>query len=152
MNFAVSVRDVAAFVGAPAIKAPVIGARANTDPKIGSAGWDLLPKLGSSGCKGALLYDGRDKTNTGRLKRYDLNCDGKAETAFWYPDDPNKAFEILIDQNGDGSIDVWIEDTNRDSLWDVSYYDTDFDGKIDLIGYHYDGRLQASRFERYASR
>lgn len=141
MNFAISVRDVADFIGAPA----------DTHPKTVSSGLDILPKR-SSECKGVMVYDGRDKTNTGRLKRFDLNCDGKAETVFWYPDDPNKAFEILVDRNGDGVVDVWIEDTNRDSLWDVSYYDIDFDGKIDLIGYHYDGRVEPSRFERYASR
>jgi len=81
-----------------------------------------------------------------------MDCDGKADTAFWYPDDPGQSFALLLDMNGDGVIDIAIEDTNRDGKWDISYYDTDFDGKFDLVGYHPNGDVRASRFERYDPR
>ena len=44
---------------------------------------------------------------------------------------------------------AWIFDDNRDERWDVSYWDTDFDGKPDLIGYHPDGRRHPTKVEKY---
>jgi hypothetical protein len=35
---------------------------------------------------------------------------------------------------------------------DISFYDTNFDGTFDLKGYHPDGELAASRYEKYAAR
>jgi S1-C subfamily serine protease len=131
LNFAVSVKDVATFIA--------------TRPERES-------ERDKPGCKAALLYDGRDKANEGRLLLVDTNCDGRADATYWYPDDVSKPYQLLLDTNHDGKVDVIVEDTNRDGKWDISYHDTDHDGTIDLVGYHPDGKLQASRFERYASR
>ena len=136
MNFAVSVKDVASFIAAPASR---FEAQKSS------------PESQKSKCKGVVLFDGRNKENTGRLKRLDMTCDGKADSFFVYPDDPKKPYQLLLDMNGDGKIDIFIEDTDRDGKWDVSYYDTNFDGKIDLIGFHPDGDVRASRFEKYAA-
>lgn len=137
MNFAVSVKDVASFIASPESRVSLPESR---------------PEAQNSKCKPVVLFDGRDKDNTGRLRRIDMTCDGKADAFFVLPDDPRKPYQLLLDMNGDGKIDISIEDTDRDGKWDVSYYDTNFDGKIDLIGYHPDGDVKASRFEKYASR
>jgi hypothetical protein len=57
----------------------------------------------------------------------------------------------LLDSNFDGKVDIIVEDRDRDGKWDISFHDVDFDGLIDLIGYHPDGALAASRYEKYAS-
>jgi hypothetical protein len=82
----------------------------------------------------------------------DTDCDGQADASFWFPDDVSKPFQLLLDTNHDGKIDIIVEDTNRDGKWDISYHDIDHDGIIDLVGYHPDGKVQPSSFERYASR
>ncbi len=131
LNFAVSVRDVAAFLAART---------------------DRAAEGDRSGCRAAALYDGRDKANKARLIRVDTDCDGKADASFWYPDDVSKPFQVLFDTNHDGKVDIIVEDTDRDGKWDISYHDTDYDGTIDLVGYHPDGKIRPSRFERYASK
>jgi hypothetical protein len=68
------------------------------------------------------------------------------------PDDPTRPILLFIDGNYDGKIDIIIEDTNRDGRWDISFHDVDHDGKIDVIGYHPDGEIKPSRFEKYAAR
>jgi hypothetical protein len=49
-------------------------------------------------------------------------------------------------------VDIEVDDLNRDGKWDISFYDTNFDGTFDLKGYHPDGELAASRYEKYAAR
>jgi hypothetical protein len=39
--------------------------------------------------------------------------------------------------------------SNRDGKWDISFHDVDFDGIIDLVGYHPDGKITPSRYESY---
>lgn len=55
----------------------------------------------------------------------------------------------LIDSNYDGKVDIIVEDLDRDGRWDISYHDVYFDGVIDLVGYHPDGDIVASRYEKY---
>jgi hypothetical protein len=68
------------------------------------------------------------------------------------PDDKSKPVSAFLDSNLDGNVDIVVEDNNRDGKWDVSFHDVDFDGLPDLIGYHPDGALAASRYEKYARR
>jgi S1-C subfamily serine protease len=133
LNFAVSVIDVMAFLN-------------NTPP--GKPGQTVVSK---SGCKPMQLYNGRDSANEGKVVQIDANCDGVAD--FWLStlDDVSKPISAFIDSNFDGKIDIVVEDTNRDNRWDVSFHDVDFDGNVDLIGYHPDGKITPSRFEKYAS-
>ena len=49
-------------------------------------------------------------------------------------------------------MDIVIEDRDRDGKWDISFHDVDFDGRTDLVGYHPDGKLAASRYEKYAAK
>jgi hypothetical protein len=74
---------------------------------------------------------------------------GRGDAIFTKPDDKTKPITAEFDSNYDGKIDIIVLDRDRDGRWDVSYYDTDHDGKIDLVGYHPDGNIKASRYEKY---
>jgi S1-C subfamily serine protease len=133
LNFAVSVEDVSAF-----LKSPSKGA---------------VPRQASKqSCASRQLYEGRDQGNTGGQVDFDTNCDGKADRLLFIPDDKSKPISALIDSNFDGRTDIEVDDINRDGKWDISFYDTNFDGTFDLKGYHPDGGLAASRYEKYAAR
>jgi hypothetical protein len=66
-----------------------------------------------------------------------------------YYDDPKRPHTAYIDSNYDGKIDITVEDTDRDGRWDISYHDVDHDGTFDFVGYHPDGRIMPSRYEKY---
>jgi len=51
--------------------------------------------------------------------------------------------------NGDRKIDKKIYDKDGDGKWDYSSYDVDYDGTIDLLGFHPDGDINASSYEKY---
>jgi S1-C subfamily serine protease len=131
LNYAVSVEEVLSF-----LKSATRDAMAAKEPS----------------CKVAQLYDGRNRSNDGRLIQFDTNCDGKVDFTVVILDDTSKPITGLIDSNHDGKIDITVEDTNRDGKWDVSFHDVDHDGKIDVVGYHPDGKITPSRFEKYAQR
>jgi S1-C subfamily serine protease len=129
LNFAVSIVDVNAFlqtVGVQQIKRP-------------------------STCQTVKIYDGRDSQNVARLVQFDTNCDGKADYSFVTPDSTAKPISAHIDSNFDGRTDISVEDRNRDGRWDISFHDLDFDGLVDAVGYHPDGKMTPSRFEKYVT-
>ncbi len=126
LNFAISIEEVAKFLKSP-----------RTSPREKIA------------CEPVQLYDGRNKENTGRIRQIDSNCDGKSDLAIVVPDDPSKPIQALFDTNYDGKIDTIVDDFNRDGLWDVSFYDSHFNGHIDVVGFHPDGQITASSYEKY---
>lgn len=128
VNFAVSVEDVLDFL------------RPSND--------QAEPPSKSS-CDPVRLFDGRNKKNNGRLVLIDTNCDGIADVALVTPDDVNEPIQALIESKYDGKIDMIVDDFNRDGLWDVSFYDTQHNGSIDMVGFHPDGKIKASWFEKY---
>ena len=103
-------------------------------------------------CEPARLYEGRNQANNGDLTQMDIDCNGDTDVTILVPDDQGAGVQALIDKNSDGEIDIVVEDTNRDGKWDVSYHDVNSDGLIDLVGYHPDGKITPSRFEKYAAR
>ena len=78
-----------------------------------------------------------------------MDCSGKVNASLYIPDDKSKPVVFALDKNGDGEADAWIFDENRDGKWDFSLWDIDFDGKLDLIGFHPDGGLKLTRYEKY---
>jgi hypothetical protein len=52
----------------------------------------------------------------------------------YVPDDPTKPVEFRIDSNHGGKVDTVNFDTDRKGKWSYSLWDTDLDGKPDLIG------------------
>ena len=149
LNFAVSVKDVAAFLQGAA----VADAQSADRPPVGSTGGHggTPPRVAKT-CTPVTLYDGRTKKNDGHVVLVDANCDGRGDAILTTPDDKSRPITAEFDTNYDGKIDMIVEDLDRDGRWDISYYDTDHDGKIDLIGYHPDGNIKASRFEKYAEK
>ena len=129
LNYAVSVEEVLTF-----LKSVSRDSHASTEQK----------------CKVVQLYEGRNRSNDGRIAQYDTNCDGKVDLTYVMLDDKSKPNTALFDSNHDGKVDIIVEDTNRDGKWDVSFHDVDHDGRIDVVGYHPDGKITASRFEKYA--
>ena len=110
------------------------------------------PAARSQPCEARRLYEGRDPENQAGLVNFDTNCDGKVDSSLFIPDKKSEPVKLVIDSNSDGKADVVVLDTNRDGKWDVSLHDVNFDGVTDLVGYHPDGKLQASRYEKYAAR
>jgi hypothetical protein len=96
-----------------------------------------------------VVYEGRTSSNDAFIKNVDLECSGRVDATLYVPDDSTKPVEFRIDSNHDGKVDNVIFDTDRKGKWSYSLWDTDFDGKPDLIGYHPDGELKPSRFEKY---
>jgi S1-C subfamily serine protease len=76
------------------------------------------------------------------------SCKGVKATLH-VPDDKSKAVVFRVDTNNDGEVDGWVFDEDRDGKWDYSLWDTDFDGKPDMKGFHPDGKLEPSRYEKY---
>jgi hypothetical protein len=129
LNFAVSIVDVNAFL------------------QITPASIQQVKR--PSTCQTVKIYDGRDSQNVARLVQYDTNCDGKADYSFVTPDDMSKPISAHIDSNFDGKTDISVEDRKRNGAWTISFHDVDFDGQIDLVGYHADGKLTPTRFVKY---
>ncbi len=146
LNFAVSVKDVATFLHSAA----VADAPSADGPPVGSTGGHGgAPSHVAKKCTPVTLYDGRTEKKDGHVVLVDTNCDGRRDAILTTPDDKSRPITAEFDTNYDGKIDMIVEDLDRDGRWDISYYDVDFDGKIDLIGYHPDGNIKASRFEKY---
>ena len=133
LNFAVSVREVEKFLAAAEGGA--------FEPKVAAAT--------SKPCEGKVMYEGRNQKNDAFIRNVDLDCSGRANATLYVPDDKSKPIVFRIDTNHDGKVDAEIYDVDRDGKWDYSLWDTDFDGKPDLIGYHPDGKLKPSRYEKY---
>lgn len=132
LNFAVSVDDVKKFMAEP------VGRTAIREP--------VFPR---PKCKPRLVYDGRNKQNDAHIKLVDLFCTGRANAVLIVPDDVHKSIGLWLDTAGRGHPDMWIYDANRDHKWDYSLIASNHDGKVDLIGYHPDGGIVPSRYERY---
>ncbi|HEY2134457.1 MAG TPA: trypsin-like peptidase domain-containing protein [Xanthobacteraceae bacterium] len=182
LNFAVSVKDIAAFLAAPAQVASVPPAAKPEPPRLSDApppqqvraspsqdgraapsqdGRTTLPRPATKasippGCKPRQVYDSSldpaVKPGADHRVGIDTNCDNIADITIVTPADKSKPILALIDSNYDGRIDIIIEDIDRDGRWDISYHDVDFDGTIDLIGYHPDGSPVPSRYEKYAAK
>jgi hypothetical protein len=132
LNFAVSLIDVNAFLNESNRKKDGI---ANS----------------KSACKPTQLYNGRDEKNEGTVIQIDTNCDGIVDFHVHTLDDLSQPIRAFIDSNFDRKTDIVVDDNQRDGRWDMSFHDVDYDGNVDLIGHHPDGKIAPSRFERYAS-
>ena len=95
------------------------------------------------------IYSGNNKDNTVFVTGYDTDCDGKANFEVRIPVDKSKPISWAFDRNGDGKPDLIVFDYKRTNYFEFSLHDVDFDGTWDLVGYHTDGKLKATRFERY---
>jgi len=133
LNFAIAVEEVQDFLKRAQAQGGKRAAAAETKPA----------------CTPVELYSGRNKKNDGYLVQFATKCDKFADFSIYTPDDPKRPIQALVDSNHDGKIDILVEDRERRGRWAISFHDVNYDGTIDLVGYHPDGKLKPSRFETY---
>src|SRR5260370_1425792 len=115
----------------------------------GSTGPRLSSATEKSGKAVKVMYEGRGASNDAFIRNMDLYCAGEVTAPLRVPDDKSKPIVFRADTNNDGKVDAWVFDEDRDGKWDYSLWDTDFDGKPDMKGFHPDGKLEPSRYEKY---
>ena len=136
-NFAVSIDEVKSFL-------------ARSENRVADAiSPKVSPKLSANTCKAKELSRGENSEKTGTVIRFDLDCDGVVDSEFRTPYDINKPIQYVVDRNDDGTLDVIVFDMKRNGKWEFSFWDNDFDGAWDLVGFHDDGSIIANRYESY---
>jgi S1-C subfamily serine protease len=128
LNFAVSVDNVRRFLTEPA---------------------KPMPQTSENSCEPKEMSRFRNKENNAAVISYDLNCSGRVNANYIVPDRKTDAIMLSLDRNGDGRPDVLFFDFKRRGKWDLSFWDAKFEGRWTLVGYHDDGSLKPTRFERY---
>src|SRR5215469_12642822 len=115
--------------------------------------WPIVPgtltRIEGSTCERKEISRFRNNENNAAVVSYDLNCSGKANANYIVPDRQTDAVMLTLDRNGDGKPDVIFFDFKRWGRWDLSFCDAKFEGQWTLVGYHDDGTLKPTRFERY---
>lgn len=133
LNFAVSIDDVRNFLSRKESRILPAKQAVNNDKK----------------CEWRTVYEGKTDDKTGDVIAYDTQCSGKADLEIVAPNDTSKAIYLRADRNLDGKADLLIYSFARNDKWSMSYWDNDFDGKWDSVGYHPDGEITPSRYEDY---
>jgi S1-C subfamily serine protease len=128
LNFAVSVDNVRKFLAEPA---------------------KPMPQTSEDSCEPKEMSHFRNKENNAAVIAYDLNCSGTTNANYIVPDRKTDAIMLTLDRNGDGRPDVIFFDFKRRGKWDLSFWDAKFEGRWTLVGYHDDGSLTPTRYERY---
>jgi len=139
LNFAVSIDSLKHFISQDGNRYASVVSKSTTEAST----------AGGGKCEASVLGERRNETNNATEVLYDNNCDGKADAYLSLPDDPKKERSLSISTRHNGEIDAVIVDFDNNGKWDESYWDIDGDGKIDLIGYHDNGELDPSRYEKY---
>jgi S1-C subfamily serine protease len=132
LNFAVSIDDVKNFLTRTADRYSSTNEKAKSEK-----------------CEWKTVYEGKSEDKSSEVISFDTKCSGKADLEMVRPFDASKPFYLRADRNLDGKIDLLVFSYNRNEKWSLSYWDNDFDGKWDAVGFHPDGELKASRFEDF---
>ena len=80
----------------------------------------------------------------------DLDCDGYADADYLDPEDKRTPIMLVFKEGN--RIKTIVMDDNRDGRWDRSLHYGSSQENPDYIGYHPDGRLKPSTYERVAMR
>jgi V8-like Glu-specific endopeptidase len=137
LNFAVSVDEVKRFIART-------GDRLNSSQKNPNNVLATTKK-----CKAKTIYSGKSKDGTAEILLVDSSCKGVGDMLFTYPIESTKPFTLELDKNADGNADVEFFSFTRTEKWDISYWDTNFDGQYDQVGIHPDGNIKPSRYVTY---
>jgi S1-C subfamily serine protease len=132
LNFAVSIDDVKNFLS-------------RKDNRYSAAPEQTKPAT----CEWKTVYEGKSEDKAADVISFDTQCSGKANLEIVKPYDSSRPFYLRADRNLDGKIDLLVLSYSRNEKWSLSYWDNDFDGKWDAVGFHPDGELKASRFEDF---
>jgi S1-C subfamily serine protease len=136
LNFAVSISDVKTFLqrnGSRYSKTQSQSNVANTAKK----------------CEMKEVYKGKTSDGMAETVVWDSACSGKADLDVVIPYDKSKPIYMEMDRNGDGRVDAMLFSTKRDYKWEFSFWDDNYDGKWDLVGYHNNGEAKPYKFVNY---
>jgi S1-C subfamily serine protease len=125
LNFAISARDVRAFLAAPIAQDQV-----------------------ENQCKSRVLFEGRTKNDDGFIRNISLKCDDRADIAIVIPDDKNKPVMALIDMSRRNKVEGIVLDERRAGKWNTSFWDPKLDETFPLRGIHPDGELMPTSMEQ----
>jgi S1-C subfamily serine protease len=122
LNFAVSAKDVNAFLAAPASQ-PVV----------------------QEDCKPRVIFEGRNNDGTAFLRRISLNCDERADIIIVLPDNIRKPVLALFDTKRRDKVDGIALDEKRNGKWNTSFWDPEVTDTFPLRGIHPGGELMPTR-------
>ena len=139
LNYAISVEDVKNFMAMPS-------SRYLPPKKVNNAG---VKKK----CETKETYRGKTDDGSGEIIAWDTKCTGKTDMTLTVPNDPKDSIIAELDRNMDGKIDVVIFSMNNSDAikWELSFWDNNYDGKWDMVGYHENGELDPVRYESYTT-
>lgn len=104
---------------------------------------------GNAKCKAQIVFNGRDDKNTKDIVAYDTDCNGVADLVFQRPDEKSAPVTVYVDEDENDKPEGVILSYKRDGFFNISYWDSDDDGKVDTVGYHPDGKLKPSSYGPY---
>jgi hypothetical protein len=103
-------------------------------------------KKKSGDCEPIKTASRRTKRDDGVIASFDTDCNGKTDTAIIIPDSKTDPIVMAVDLNETGKIDVYV-DKDQYLKFDYALYDTNEDGKTDLVGYDLNDNLEPGRVE-----
>ena len=130
LNFAIDIAEVNSFV---------------------SSNKNIKAKVVKTECEPEPISKVRTEVDNGYYVYYDMDCNGVTESRLLITDDEIPPLILAVDTTGNGKYDAVFFDSGRDGLWDISFHDTTGDGIPNLVGYHKDGNIIPSRYEKYTS-
>jgi S1-C subfamily serine protease len=128
LNFAISARDVRAFLAAPIAQSAV-----------------------EDECRSRVLFEGRSKNDDAFIKNISLKCDDRADIVIVVPDDKSKSVMALVDINRRNKVEGIVLDVGRTGKWNTSFWDPKLDDTFPLHGLHPDGKLMPTSMEQRCS-
>ena len=153
LNYAVAVSEVHRFIGdvmrSPDSKPrPFSQAETGTKAEAESAPSTAKP----ADCESPkTLGEERSRKSAAKIVSVDLGCTGRANAAYFIPDDPDKELVLHVSTQppapgGDRYFDVryYVDQRTGKVLW--SWHDVDRDGKPDYMGVHKNGEKTPSEF------
>jgi S1-C subfamily serine protease len=141
LNFAVAVTTVREFMKRK-------GNRGGEEV-VATTGQPSASAAAKGQCKPQVTFKGRDDKSTMSIVEYDSNCDGIADLIYTKPDDASEPVRIFVDEDENGEPEGVILSFKRNDFFNVSYWDSNGDGKFDTVGYHPDGSIKPSSFGPY---
>jgi S1-C subfamily serine protease len=101
-------------------------------------------------CEPKVIFEGKSADKKSDVRLIDTKCNGKGDMEYVMPADKAEPQLLRVDRNGDSKSDVLVLSYSRDYKWELSFWDDDYDGKWDMVGYHQKGELKPYKLETYA--
>lgn len=138
LNFAVSVDDVKTFLASN--RSRIAPSSAQTSPPA---------QADKAKCEMKETYKGKTSNGKGDIVIWDSKCSGKADLSVTTPYNKSEPMIMEMDRNGDGKIDVAVFSDKRNYKWDISFWDDNYDGKWELVGFHKNGELKPYKYQDF---